>query len=583
MRSLSRYVHNSLIILLSIIDEEEVAALIKEREARGRMASSTLVKRKSPRISAKNIMRMSFGRGYSSKPDMSSGFFCDVGEVTAITAFCGGEDGTLFNNEQNSSQIISEKEQDRDNVESPGSAAAATRSATSSSTQAFPVESEGSSSVASSLAMEVGRSAHEYLEECLVTEVAVLDRDKFNAIPEYQKDQFSIVEHLGKGSYSDVFEVRLNVSIFDDENGSVDDIIERLGDLSASTSRPHAQVPKELLKNDAAHDDVTTGRRPPRAPRRLTLASSVKTEGVKRPGRCDERQIVYAMKCLRPQIRSDPDQFIIGAEDLVHETALLASLNHPNIIRLHGRAAGHLENAFTLNDGYFILLDRLKKETLKDFIGEWWRYPEFYLQGPTLRQVDISLSIAEAIEYLHSKNIVYRDLKPANVGFDSQGVVKLFDFGFAVVLPSENDVSNPAGLLFDKCGTPRYMAPEVGLELGYRTEADVYSFGMLLWEICALDKPFAEFKCPVKFQQAVFVKGQRPVVKKHWPVLITATLKKCWATRPSKRPSITSVITALREVKSSLCGGEGSPKKQPVYSRETRRLSINMGHDFMLG
>ena len=423
-----------------------------------------------------------------------------------------------------------------------------------------------SSSSLASLGMEIGRSAHEYLEECLNAEVSILDRDKYNAVPEYQKDQFSIVEHLGKGSYSDVFEVRLNVSIFDDENGSVDDIIERLGNLSA-TSRPPAPVPRVPLKN-------------PR--RRITLSSSLHIETIKRPDRY-ERQTVYAMKCLRPQVRSDPDQFIIGAEDLVHETALLATLNHPNIIRLHGRAAGHLENAFTLNDGYFILLDRLKKETLKDFIGEWWRYPEFYLQGPTLRQVDIALSIAKAIEYLHSKNIVYRDLKPANVGFDTQGVVKLFDFGFAVGLPSENDVSNPAGLLFDKCGTPRYMAPEVGLELGYRTEADVYSFGMLLWEICALDKPFSEFKCPVKFQQAVFVKGQRPAVKKHWPVLMTATIKKCWATRPSKRPSITSVINALREVKSSLCGGEGSPKKQPVYSRETRRLSINMGHDFMLG
>ena len=67
------------------------------------MASSTLVKRKSPRISVKNIIRMSFGRGNSSKPDMGSGFFCDAGDVTAITAFCGGEDGTMFN-EHNSSQ-----------------------------------------------------------------------------------------------------------------------------------------------------------------------------------------------------------------------------------------------------------------------------------------------------------------------------------------------------------------------------------------------------------------------------------------------------------------------------------------------
>jgi len=240
-----------------------------------------------------------------------------------------------------------------------------------------------------------------------------------------------------------------------------------------------------------------------------------------------------------------------------------------------------------LNDGYFILLDRLKKETLKDYIGEWWRYPEFYIHGPTVRQLDIALAITEAIAYLHSKDIVYRDLKPANVGFDNQGVVKLFDFGFAVGLPPENDLdaNNPGGLLFDKCGTPRYMAPEVGLELGYRTAADVYSYGIMLWEMCSLTEPFAEFKCPVDFERAVYVhEGARPSVKKHWPALLNATIKKCWSTRPSKRPSIASVKESLRTVMATISGDEvASERKQPSYSRTTRRLSINMGHDYILG
>ena len=449
--------------------------------------------------------------------------------------------------------------------------------------------SSSSSLHSSTLALEVGKSVHEYLEECLVADVSVLDRDKFNAVQEYQKDQLMIAEHLGKGSYSDVFEVRLNVSIFDENDGdSIDDIIKRLGDLSTKPTAAGPSSPAHQKIQDAAtaarDDIITTGRRPPRPPRRVTFTNSVR-DTVKRPTRCDERQVVYAMKCLRPQIRSDAEQFIIGAEDLVHETALLVTLNHPNIIRLHGRAAGQLKDAFTLNDGYFILLDRLKKETLKDCIGEWWRYPEFYLQGPTTRQIDIALSIAEAMTYLHSKNIVYRDLKPANVGFDSQGVVKLFDFGFAVGLPVENDdASNPGGLLFDKCGTPRYMAPEVGLELGYRTEADVYSYGVLLWEICSLTKPFAEFKCPVEFERAVYAhNGSRPKVKQHWPALLKETIKQCWSTLPSKRPSMASVENALRKVRMTMSGGEGAGERKRAYSRATRRLSINMGHDYILG
>jgi serine/threonine protein kinase len=94
--------------------------------------------------------------------------------------------------------------------------------------------------------------------------------------------------------------------------------------------------------------------------------------------------------------------------------------------------------------------------------------------------------------YLHNKMIVFRDLKPANTGFDSRGVLKLFDFGFALCTAAPTvklDDGKEPHLLYDKCGTPRYMAPEVGLEMGYCFTADVHSFGILLWRICALKKP----------------------------------------------------------------------------------------------
>eukprot|EP00984_Skeletonema_dohrnii_P001153 scaffold355_cov127-Skeletonema_dohrnii-CCMP3373.AAC.13 len=587
-------------------------------------SSSTLVKREN--LSTKDTTQYIFSTmmSFASRPaaDDNAGFLCEIGEVASITAtaFCGGDtDSTrratikssptaqklrssITKNSSFSklaSKIATKTKTSKSGVNKSdlNSPATASSSALPSSAPGNNIytstHSNGSSlhgqdSLHSSLALEVGKSAHEYLEECLVTEVSILDRDKFNAVPEYHKDQLNIAEHLGKGSYSDVFEVAVNVSIFDEKSDSIDDLfIERMGDLSLSTTGPSppAHQKKQDANTKVARDDITsTGRRPPRA-RRVTFTSSVR-QPVIRPNRCDERQVIYAMKCLRPQIRSDAEQFIIGAEDLVHETALLATLDHPNIIKVHGRAAGKLKDAFTLNDGYFILLDRLKKETLKDYIGDWWRYPEFYLHGPTVRQIDIALSIAEAISYLHSKNIVYRDLKPANVGFDSQGVVKLFDFGFAMGLPALNsaDKSNPAGLLFDKCGTPRYMSPEVGLEIGYRTEADVYSYGILLWEMCSLNKPFAEYKTADEFEQAVFIRGVRPSMKKHWPRLLRETIDKCWSKRPSQRPSMESVESVLREVKTSLSGGEGGgERRRTSYSRATRRLSINMGHGYILG
>jgi len=246
------------------------------------------------------------------------------------------------------------------------------------------------------------------------------------------------------------------------------------------------------------------------------------------------------MKSLRPQIRSDEDQFIIGAEDLVHETAILANLNHHHIIKLHGRSTGQLAEAFL--NGYFIILDKLS-ETLHGRFATW-KATGCHLQGPSMEQMDVAHSIADAMTYLHSKKIVFRDLKPDNVGFDHNGDLKLFDFGFAIGLP-EKDEGNPDGFLYDRCGTPRYMAPEVGFSLGYGTKADVYSFGILLWEMCALQKPFASIKTADAFEKLVFMGGKRPPMDRRWPVNVMELINGCWSSTPSKRPSMIDVKTSV--------------------------------------
>lgn len=313
------------------------------------------------------------------------------------------------------------------------------------------------------LALEVGHNAHEYLEECFYTEAAVLCREKFDAIPQIDQADFTVMSHLGKGNFSDVFHVCCN-------------------------------------------------------------------DGQSR--RCD-----LAMKSLRPQIRTDEEQFTIGAEDLIHETAILANLDHRNIIKLHGRASGPLTEAF-LNEGYFILLDKLN-ETLHSRFAAWKQY-EGALRNPMAKQLEVAHSIANAMTYLHSRKIVFRDLKPDNVGFDHRGELKLFDFGFAIGLPEKNE-SNPAGFLYDRCGTPRYMAPEVAFSLGYGTKADVYSFGILIWEMCALEKPFAKIRSADEFEKLVFMGGLRPAINKRWPTHTKGIIRSCWCATPSKRPNMPDV------------------------------------------
>ena len=284
------------------------------------------------------------------------------------------------------------------------------------------------------------------------------------------------------------------------------------------------------------------------------LRGSVCLGSIGRPSekKREARKVILAMKCLRPYIRSSTDQFIISVDDLVQESAMLASLDHPNIVKIHGRAGGCASNSCRMSDdGYFILLDRLT-DTLEDRILRWKR-SYTARSPPSLSQISAALSIADAMTYLHDKMIVFRDLKPANVGFDSRGVLKLFDFGFArctAALDSSSvcidslDGGKESRLLYDKCGTLRYMAPEVGLETGHSFPADVYSFGILLWQICALKKPFDKVES-AEFHKVVFVKGTRPKLIKYWPQVLRDTMKSCWSVSAADRPDMRYVKTVL--------------------------------------
>jgi hypothetical protein len=183
----------------------------------------------------------------------------------------------------------------------------------------------------------------------------------------------------------------------------------------------------------------------------------------------DTNKSSYALKHLRPELleKYGPTEYAQFASDLVQEAEFLSVLQHPNIIKLRGTSVDGYVGFEQGPKGYFLIIDRLD-DTLDHRIATWKKGNN---KGSILKtikrqdssddgkgllseQLEVLLQIAAAFVYLHEKKIIFRDLKPANVGFDVRGDVKLFDFGLAKMMPSDGDVYND-GFIMSGAGSPR--------------------------------------------------------------------------------------------------------------------------------
>jgi serine/threonine protein kinase len=102
------------------------------------------------------------------------------------------------------------------------------------------------------------------------------------------------------------------------------------------------------------------------------------------------------------------------------------------------------------------------------------------------------------------------------LGFDDEGVLKLFDFGLAKELHESSKDEDGLYHMTGFTGAIRYMAPEVGLYQPYNLSADVYSWSMLFWYLLALQPPMGLYT-PGMFLDRVFQRGHRPAMKESWP------------------------------------------------------------------
>lgn len=123
--------------------------------------------------------------------------------------------------------------------------------------------------------------------------------------------------------------------------------------------------------------------------------------------------------------------------------------------------------------------------------------------------------------------------------------MKLFDFGLARELEEKDKVGDDIYQMSGNTGSARYMAPEVALSQPYNKTADIYSFGIILWQICELETPFKSYDM-VKFRQKVVNGGTRPKMNKKWSTSLSILLGRCWANDLNQRPSSEETMDLLR-------------------------------------
>jgi serine/threonine protein kinase len=228
----------------------------------------------------------------------------------------------------------------------------------------------------------------------------------------------------------------------------------------------------------------------------------------------------------------------ISEEALAREVAIMCLVRHPNIVSLLGIVTTDQNTAIIM-----------------EFCGGGSCYELVH------RTVDVKLTwaqmlkmcihVAVAMDYLHKFDpcIIHRDLKSLNILLDRPvlgpkdlPVVKVADFGLARVL----DSAEPLTL---GVGTNKWMAPEMMSQRGYDEKVDVYSYGILLYEITCRRIPFGDYDA-MELRQAV-LSGKRPDLTDmapQCPEIIKSLISRCWDGKPAKRPSFEQIVQNMKGV-----------------------------------
>ncbi|KAJ0653018.1 putative dual-specificity kinase TKL-Pl-4 family [Helianthus annuus] len=268
-----------------------------------------------------------------------------------------------------------------------------------------------------------------------------------------------------------------------------------------------------------------------------------------------------AIKVLKTE-RVDADM----VKEFTQEVFIMRKIRHKNVVQFIGACT-----------------QPTKLCIVTEFMAQGSIYNYLHKQNGSFKLpmiLKIAIDISKGMSYLHQNNIIHRDLKTANLLMDEHGVVKVADFGVA-------RVQTQTGVMTAETGTYRWMAPEVIEHRPYDHKADVFSFGVVLWELLTgevnvfLNKkqsfylrillfPYTyyfsqvPYKCLSPLQAAVGVvqQGLRPPIPKQTHPKLIELLESCWQQNPTLRPNFTDILDKLKRLAKEVGNaGEGQKDK----------------------
>ncbi|KAJ5071038.1 serine/threonine-protein kinase tnni3k-related [Anaeramoeba ignava] len=224
------------------------------------------------------------------------------------------------------------------------------------------------------------------------------------------------------------------------------------------------------------------------------------------------------------------------------EIGILGICDHPNIVKMIGYDF-HQNYPFPI-----IALEYLQRGNLRSRLQKL-KQKKLVLKPKTI--IQYAKDIATAMKYLHSKNILHRDLKSSNILVTNDNRLKIADFGLARYGPDDSKLEKE---MTTNVGTYLWMAPEILRgDTNYSSKIDVYSYGILLWEIIARDLPFREELTTIPgfdLKHQILSKNSKPkrISENIAPQEILQIMYQCWSYDPKQRPTFDEICKKLDEL-----------------------------------